>query len=276
MREFDVKLLTKALSERIPEALCKVDGATLDGLKAAGKAEKNTAATWGLNAIIENARIAETTGSFACQDCGLAMVFLSVGREVHFSGNLADAVNEGVRRGYKTARKSAAHPLTRLNTGDNTPAVIHYDLVEGDGVTLSYLSKGAGAENMSKVYMLKPADGRKGIIDCVTDCVRDAGANPCPPVILGIGIGGTMDKAAVLSKYALLRETGSQSADADTAELEREILTAVNALGIGAQGFGGSATALAAHVETFETHIGMLPVAISMQCHSVRHFTVTL
>ncbi len=264
------------LGELIAHKLCRVENNTESLLKAALSRETNAAAKWALGAIVDNAQTARENNCFACQDCGLALIFIELGREVSLDCSLTEAINEGVRRGYRDARKSAAHPLTRVNTGDNTPAVIYTDIVEGDELKISWLAKGAGSENMSATYMLTPSKGEDGIVAAAVDCVRKAGANPCPPIILGIGVGGTMDKAATLSKRALLRETGESSSDARTASLERRILDEVNALGIGAQGLGGNTTALAVHIETYPTHIGMLPVAVTVQCHSVRHGSVTL
>ena len=203
------------------------------------------------------------------------MLFVELGQDLHVVGSLTDAINKGVELGYKDARKSVADPLTRLNTGTNTPAIIHYDVVSGDKLTITYLAKGAGSENMSKLFMLTPSKGEQGIIDCVVQTVVDAGANPCPPIIIGVGIGGTMEKCAVLSKKALTRKTGTLSENPLVAQLEQKILQKVNETGIGAQGFGGDITALAVAVETAPTHIGMLPVAVNIQCHSVRHFQAT-
>lgn len=276
MKNLTFEQIADALSELIREKLCSVEPQTVELLRQAAAKERGDAAKWALNTIIENAEIARKNRCFACQDCGLALVFVTLGNEVKLDFDLNDAINEGVRRGYRDARKSAAHPLTRLNTGDNTPAVIHTELTSGDGLTIEWLAKGAGSENMSAVYMLTPSKGEEGIINSVVDCVSKAGANPCPPIILGVGVGGTMDKAAVLSKRALLRTTGESSPDERTAKLERETLERVNDLNIGAQGLGGDTTCLAVHMETFPTHIGMLPVAVTVQCHSVRHGKIEL
>ena len=276
MKNLTFEQIADALSELIRKKLCSVEPQTVELLRQAAAKERGDAAKWALNAIIENAEIARKNRCFACQDCGLALVFVTLGNEVKLDFDLNDAINEGVRRGYRDARKSAAHPLTRLNTGDNTPAVIHTELTSGDGLTIEWLAKGAGSENMSAVYMLTPSKGEEGIINSIVDCVSKAGANPCPPIILGVGVGGTMDKAAVLSKRALLRTTGESSPDERTAKLEREILERVNDLNIGAQGLGGDTTCLAVHMETFPTHIGMLPVAVTVQCHSVRHGKIEL
>lgn len=276
MKTYDFDYVADALGRMIDEKLRRVEKGATERIRACAAAETQPAPKWALDCILDNAAAAEKQNCFACQDCGLALVFAEVGRDARLGFDLSAAINEGVRRGYRDARKSCADPLSRKNTGDNTPAIIYTEFTEGDGLRLSWLAKGAGSENMSAVYMLTPSKGRRGIIDAATDCVKRAGANPCPPIILGIGVGGTMDKAAVISKKALLRETGAPHPDPDIAALEREILEKVNALGIGAMGLGGGATALAVHVETFPTHIGMLPVAITVQCHSVRHGSVEL
>lgn len=267
--------ITEKLAAGIDAALKKVDPDVVRLLEKARAEEDNERAAWALDQIIENDRVAECTDSYPCQDTGVAMLFVTVGQDAAFDGSLDEALQEGVRRGYAEARKSIAHPLTRLNTGDNTPAVVYYELVPGAGLDVKFLAKGAGSENMGGVRMLTPSKGRAGIISAVTEIVREAGANPCPPILLGVGVGGTMDKAALLSKKALLRRSGEPSADAETAALERDILEAVNALGIGAQGLGGRHTALACAAETAYTHIGMLPVAVTVQCHSVRHAHMT-
>lgn len=267
--------ITEKLAAGIDAALKKVDPDVVRLLEKARAEEDNERAAWALDQIIENDRVAECTDSYPCQDTGVAMLFVTVGQDAAFDGSLEEALQEGVRRGYAEARKSIAHPLTRLNTGDNTPAVVYYELVPGAGLDVKFLAKGAGSENMGGVRMLTPSKGRAGIISAVTEIVKEAGANPCPPILLGVGVGGTMEKAALLSKKALLRRSGEPSADAETAALERDILEAVNALGIGAQGLGGRHTALACAAETAYTHIGMLPVAVTVQCHSVRHAHVT-
>ena len=267
--------ITEKLAAAIDGALKNVDAGVLAALKKAQADETNERAQWALAQIVENDEIAAQTDCYPCQDTGVAMLFVTAGQDARFDGSLADALQEGVRRGYKDARKSIAHPLTRLNTGDNTPAVIYYDTRGGDGLEISFLAKGAGSENMGGIRMLTPSKGRQGIVAAVTDIVREAGANPCPPLLLGVGVGGTMDYAALLSKKALLRACGQPSADADVAALEGEILAAVNALKIGAQGLGGKHTALSCAVETAFTHIGMLPVAVTVQCHSVRHCKLT-
>lgn len=263
--------IIEKLASGIDSALMNVDPDVVRMLRSAGEQETNERAKWALGQILENDEIAAKDRCYACQDTGIAIIFAEVGQSAAFDGSLEDAIQQGVRLGYRDARKSIAHPLTRKNTEDNTPAVIYYDIVPGNGLKLHYLAKGAGSENMGGVAMLTPSKGRSGIIAAVTDIVKRAGANPCPPVIVGVGIGGTMDKAALLSKKALIRKAGLPNSDADIAALEHEILSAVNALSIGAQGFGGNTTALYAACEVFPTHIGMLPVAVTVQCHSARH-----
>ncbi len=271
---YNCKDIVSRLSEAVDAALKRVDCDVLGMLKAAYDDENNERAKWALAQIIENDEVAERTDSYPCQDTGVAMLMVTVGQDATFDGSLADALEEGVRLGYKDGRKSIAHPLTRINTRDNTPPVIYYDVVPGDGLTVKFLAKGAGSENMGGVRMLTPSKGKRGIIDAAVNIVKEAGANPCPPILLGVGVGGTMDKAALLSKTALLRKCGESSPDPEVAELEKEILSEVNALGIGAQGLGGKHTALACAVEIAPTHIGMLPVAVTVQCHSVRHAEV--
>lgn len=268
MREIDNNTVIEAFAAAIDGALKKVDARTVGLLETALEKETNEHARFALRTILENDRYCDRTAAYPCQDTGLAVVFADIGEGVVVK-NLQATVDEAVRRGYQTARKSVADPLTRLNTGDNTPAIVHMRQVAGDRLTLSFLAKGAGSENMSRIYMLPPSRGRQGIVDSVVDCVKIAGANPCPPIIVGVGVGGNFETAALLSKRALI-ET-----DRPEPELEAEILAAVNATGIGAQGFGGNTTALEARVLTYPTHIGMLPVAVNVQCHSVRHCTVT-
>lgn len=223
--------------------------------------------------IVKNNKIAESKGLYCCQDTGQAVFFVKLGDEVVCKG-LDDAINSAVRDAYKTARKSIADPITRQNTGDNTPAIIEYTLTSGDELEITYLAKGAGSENMSRLYMLTPADGEKGIVNAVVDAVEKGGKNACPPLIVGVGIGGVTETACGLSKRALLRPIGQYSERADIASLEKEILQKVNALGIGVAALGGHLTALAVSIESAPTHIGMLPVAVNLQCHSLRHGSV--
>lgn len=209
-----------------------------------------------------------------CQDTGVACVFLKIGQDVHINGDLTEAVNEGVRRGYRDGylRKSVVKdPLRRVNTGDNTPAMLYIELVPGDKIELTVAPKGFGSENMSRIAMLKPSDGIEGVKNFILKTAEEAGPNPCPPIVIGVGIGGTFDKAALLAKKALMRSTDERNADEFYAELENEMLRKVSALGIGPQGFGGKTTALAVNIEAMPTHIAGLPVAVNINCHVTRH-----
>ena len=247
----------------------------LSVLKKAQQTEESPLGKEVLSQLIENARIAKNEQLPLCQDCGIAVVFLEIGQEIHITGDLNAAVEEGVRRGYAQGylRKSMVNqPFSaRINTKDNTPPVVHTEIVPGDRLKITVLSKGAGAENMSKLAMLKPNEGKNGIIELVAKTVEEAGGNACPPLIIGLGIGGTTERAMLLAKKALLRKVAEPNPDPEVAELETETLARVNALGIGPMGFGGSITALAVHAEVMPAHIGSLPLAINLQCHSARH-----
>ena len=232
-----------------------------------------------LDRIVDNYRAADSGNVPICQDTGMACVFLKVGQEVHVAGDIAGAVNEGVRQGYGEGylRKSVVRdPLDRVNTGDNTPAMIYYELVPGDRLEITVAPKGFGSENMSQIKMLKPSDGLQGVKDFVCKVVEDAGPNPCPPIVVGVGIGGTFDKAAYLAKKALMRSVDQRNSVPFYAQLEEELLESVNALGIGPQGFGGRTTALAVNIEQYPTHIAGLPVAVNLNCHVTRHMTEVL
>ena len=232
-----------------------------------------------LDRIIENYHIADGSDRPICQDTGVACVFLKVGQEVHINGDIAEAVNEGVRQGYDQGylRKSVVRdPLDRVNTGDNTPAMLYYEIVPGDKLEITVAPKGFGSENMSQIKMLKPSDGLQGVKDFVVKVVEEAGPNPCPPIVVGVGIGGTFDKAAYLAKRALMRSVDSRNAVPFYAQLEEELLERINALGIGPQGFGGRTTALAVNIEQCPTHIAGLPVAVNINCHVTRHMTEVL
>jgi len=232
-----------------------------------------------IQTIIENAKIAREDQVPICQDTGMAVVFVELGTGAHFSGDLEEAINEGVRRGYKRGylRNSVVKdPVDRLNTNDNTPAVIHYSVTTGDKIKIAIAPKGFGSENMSALAMLKPSDGIEGVKDFIINTVSKAGANPCPPIIVGVGVGGTMEKCAILSKKALLRPVGSCNADAFWNGVEKECLEKINSLGIGPAGFGGKTTALCVNIETFPTHIAGLPVAVNIGCHATRHAEGTL
>lgn len=227
-----------------------------------------------LDRIIQNYQIAQRDCQPICQDTGLACVFVSVGQDVHIDGNLTDAIHEGVRRGYMDGylRKSVVRdPIDRVNTGDNTPAMIYYDIVPGDKVEIIVAPKGAGSENMSQIKMLKPSDGAQGIKDFIMQVVDEAGPNPCPPIVVGVGVGGTFDKAAFLAKKALLRNLDERNPDPFWSQMETELLQQINELGIGPQGFGGKTTALCVNIEQYPAHIASLPVAVNINCHVTRH-----
>jgi fumarate hydratase subunit alpha len=229
--------------------------------------------------LLENARIAAQERIPLCQDCGLAVVFAELGQDVHITGgDFNQAIQEGIRQGYGEGylRKSLCHPFTRKNTGDNTPAVIHVELVPGDRLKLWVVPKGGGSENMSRLFMLKPAEGLAGVKDRILDTVREAGPNPCPPIIVGVGLGGNFERSALLAKKALLREVGRSNPDPELAALEAELLGQVNDLGIGPQGLGGRITALAVQVEMEPCHIASLPLAVNIQCHASRHKEIVL
>ena len=281
MKQVDIKTITEAVTNLCQQANYVLGEDVLSALKKALKTEQSPLGKEVLGQLMENARIARQGKRPLCQDCGTAVVFLEVGQEVHISGGDLDAaVEEGVRRGYTEGylRKSmVSRPFSdRLNTGDNTPPVIHTEIVPGDKLKISVMAKGSGAENMSRLAILKPGDGRQGIIDLVVDTVRKAGGNPCPPLIIGLGVGATAEKAMIEVKKALLRPVGEPSADPEAAALEKEILAKVNDLGIGPLGFGGTTTALAVHAEVMPTHIASLPVAVNLQCHSARHREMVL
>ena len=251
-----------------------------EAIEKAEKNEKWPIANNILNKIIENSHIAAREKIPICQDTGMACVFIEIGQDVHIiGGNLKDAINEGIRQGYNEGflRKSVVKdPLDRINTMDNTPAIIYYDIVEGDKLKIKVAPKGFGSENMSQLKMLKPADGLEGIKDFVLKVVKEAGPNPCPPIVVGVGIGGTFDKAANLAKKALVRPLNEKNNNEFYANLEKELLKDVNELGIGPQGFGGKTTALAVNIETYPTHIAGLPVAVNINCHVTRHAEIEL
>lgn len=274
MREISAEKITEVVKKLCIEANCKLPADVKSCINKSLEAETFETAKGILNKIIENYNIAENECKPICQDTGAACVFVNIGQDVHINGNLTDAINEGVRQGYHDGflRKSiVSDPLERVNTKDNTPAMIYYDIVEGDKVEITLAPKGFGSENMSRIKMLKPSDGVKGVIDFVVETVEKAGSNPCPPVVVGVGIGGTFDKCAYLAKKALLRDTDSDNPIPYYAELENTLLTKINALGIGPQGFGGKTTALAVNIETMPTHIAGLPVAVNINCHVTRH-----
>ncbi len=272
MRTVSAEKVERELTELIKNCLVEVDGRVTDALE---KLSGDDIPAQAARLIAKNNRTAIRTRAFACQDTGQAVVMVKLGDEVCCPG-LHAAIDAAVRAAYFDARKSVADPLTRINTGDNTPAVIETELVSGDTLEIAFLAKGAGSENMCKLYMLTPADGEDGIIYAAVDAVKRGGANACPPLVVGVGIGGVAETACTLAKRATLRPLGEHSERADAARLEREILSKVNELGIGIAGFGGKTTALAVHVELAPTHIGMLPVAVNLQCHSLRHGRIKL
>lgn len=281
MREIQAKDITETVARLCQDANFYLGEDVKSALREAGERDKSDVARQVLQQILQNADIAAGESIPLCQDTGLAVIFLEVGQDVHIvGGDLYAAVAEGVREGYEEGylRKSVVEqPFSaRVNTKDNTPPVIHTRIVPGDQLEITVAPKGGGSENMSRVTVLKPAQGRQGVIDYVVGVVSEAGSNPCPPVIVGVGIGGTIEQAAVLAKKSLLRDVGAPNSDPETAELEADLLREINALGIGPQGFGGTTTALAVHVDTFPAHIASMPVAVNIQCHSARHKTAVL
>lgn len=276
MRNIEAKEVTRTVSRLFQEAGYHLPQDVLDRLRQARDAEESPVGRKVLDRILENADISAKGGIPLCQDTGTAVVFLELGQDVHIvGGDLYTAINEGVRQGYNEGylRKSmVSQPFsTRTNTTDNTPAIIYTDIVPGDRLKIIAKPKGGGAENMSRLAMLPPAKGRQGVIDFVVNTVDEAGGNPCPPVIIGVGIGGTVEKTFLLAKRALLRQVGEPNPDAEIAGLEKEILKRVNNLGIGPMGYGGRITALAVHIEVLPAHIASLPVAVNLQCWCARH-----
>ena len=272
--------ITKRVAQLCMEANYNLGKDVLNALACSCELEESPVAKEVFGELLENAEIARARQMPICQDTGVAVALVEIGENVEIvDGRLYDAIQEGVRRGYKEGflRKSVVRdPLDRVNTGDNTPAIIHTEMVTDNHVKISFMAKGGGCENMSRLAMLTPADGREGIIKFVVETVRIAKANPCPPIIVGVGIGGTFDYVAFLAKKSLFRPLGTKTANPDTADLEREMLSRINDLGIGAQGLGGRVTAMAVHVERHPCHIASLPVAVNMECHAHRVKTVTL
>ena len=276
MRDISASLITERIRELFIQANINLPKDTEQAICRACERESCPAAAYALGVAKDNLAAARENGMAICQDTGMAVVFVELGNEVHITGGLLeDAVNEGVRRAYKDGYfrcSVTSDPLfDRRNTGDNTPAVIHTRIVAGDKLSLTVAPKGFGSENMSRIRMFNPSVGKEAIIDFVAETVMEAGGNPCPPVVVGIGIGGTFDYAAVLSKKALARDISSANPDPRYAELEKEILARLNTLGVGAQGFGGDTTALGVNIEYYPTHIAGLPVAVNINCHVARH-----
>lgn len=280
MREIHVDEIIKAVRRMCIDANCNLNQDIETALKCGLKRETNPIAKTVLTDILTNAEIARKEQMPICQDTGMAVFFLKLGQDLHITGgSLKDAINEGVRQGYADGylRKSVvSDPIRRGNTGDNTPAIIHTEIVDGETLSITLAPKGFGSENMSAIKMLKPSDGLNGIIDFVVDTVKNAGSNPCPPLVVGVGIGGTFEACAYLAKTALLRDVDSKNPDPYYAELEETLLKKINALDIGPQGFGGITTALGVNVETFPTHIAGMPCAVNINCHVTRHLTCIL
>lgn len=279
MREIQAAKITAAVKKLCIEANCHLSADLKQCICAFHEKEQWPQAKEILERIIENYEIADEQDVPVCQDTGVACVFIKMGQEVHVDGDLNEAINEGVRQGYIEGylRKSVVRdPLDRVNTGDNTPAMIYYDIVPGDKLEITVAPKGFGSENMSRIAMLRPSDGLQGVKDFVLRAVEEAGPNPCPPIVVGVGVGGTFDKAATMAKKALLRPVDQRHPEPFWAKLEEELLEEINALGIGPQGFGGLTTALAVNIEKFPTHIAGLPVAVNINCHVTRHQTEVL
>ena len=276
MREIAAERITEVVSRLCIDANCHLPADMKTRIRESYEQEDWPQAREILERIMENYETAGEEKVPICQDTGMACVFVKIGQEVHITGDLSEAIHEGVRRGYREGylRKSVVRdPLNRVNTGDNTPAVVRYDIVPGDQLEITVAPKGFGSENMSRTKMLRPSDGVEGVKEFVVQAVEEAGPNPCPPIVVGVGIGGTFDQVAYLAKKALLRPVDEPNPDPYYAELEQELLAQINALGIGPQGFGGKTTALAVNIETFPTHIAGLPVAVNINCHVTRHAT---
>jgi fumarate hydratase subunit alpha len=279
MRNIDAKVIEDTVARLCIEANLRLPPDVINAIERAEKAEPWDGAKRILSLLGDNVRIASEKTLPVCQDTGMACVFVELGQDVHIEGNFEQAVNNGVRRGYGEGhlRKSVVcDPLRRVNTGDNTPALVTVKLTRGDKMRITVMPKGFGSENMSALKMLKPADGVEGVKSFVLDTVEKAGANPCPPIIVGVGIGGSFDKAACLAKHALLRPVNEPNPDEYYAALERELLDKINALGIGPQGFGGKTTALAVLIEAMPTHVAGLPVAVNISCHATRRASASL
>lgn len=275
MKTINVNEIIKTVKELSIEANYYLPNDVKEAIEEAEKNEKWPIANNILNKILENSQIAAAEKMPICQDTGMACVFVDIGQDVHITGgSLEEAINEGVRQGYAEGflRKSVVKdPIHRVNTNDNTPALIYYNMVPGDKVKITVAPKGFGSENMSRIAMLKPSDGLEGVKNFVLETVRMAGPNPCPPIVIGVGIGGSFDKAAYLAKKALIRPVNENNTDEFYSNLEKELLEEINKIGIGPQGFGGKTTALALNIETYPTHIAGLPVAVNINCHATRH-----
>lgn len=280
MKEIEVQSIIEGVEKLCIESNYNLGFDVYNALKKAQTEEESEVGKNVLAQLIQNADIAKNERMAMCQDTGMAVLFVEIGQDVHIvGGNITDAINEGVRRGYKNGylRKSVvSDPLERKNTNDNTPAVIHYDIVSGDSLKITYGAKGFGSENMSALKMLKPSDGIEGVKNFILETVSNAGPNPCPPIIVGVGIGGTMEKATIIAKKAALRSVDVRNSNENVKELEIEMLDKINKIGIGPAGLGGRTTALAVNIETYATHIAGLPVAVNINCHAARHGEIIL
>ncbi|OIJ18818.1 fumarate hydratase [Anaerobacillus alkalidiazotrophicus] len=276
VREISTKQITETVRSLCMKAACDLPEDVEKLIEEGLQQEESQFGKYSLEKILKNVKLSREEDAPMCQDTGMTVILVEVGQDVHIvGGSLVDAINEGVRQGYEDGylRKSVvADPvLNRKNTGDNTPAVIHTEVVPGDQLRIQVLPKGAGSENMGAVKMCKPSEGLDGVVDFIVNSITQAGGNPCPPVIVGVGIGGTMDKCTLLAKKALARHAGEPHPNPEYAELEKKLLEKINKLGIGPQGFGGKVTALAVHIETYPTHIAMMPVCVTLNCHAARH-----
>ena len=279
MRQIEAQRITEVVARLCVQANNHLPQDVKDCIRCSYDQENWPQAREILERIMENYQIADREDCPVCQDTGVACVFVKLGQEVHIQGDLNEAIHEGVRQGYREGylRKSVVKdPLDRVNTGDNTPAMIYFDIVPGDICEITVAPKGFGSENMSQIKMLKPSDGEQGVKDFVVKVVEEAGPNPCPPIVVGVGVGGTFDKAAFLAKKALMRHAGEPNPNPYYAAMEQELLERINALGIGPQGVGGKTTALAVNIEKMPTHIAGLPVAVNLNCHVTRHCSVDL
>ena len=279
MRELSVKRIEDTVYALFMSACCEIGEDVLSLLEKNLQTEESPFGREVLRQLIENDRLAAQRKMPICQDTGMAVIFMDVGQDVHLTGgDVNEAIENGVRRAYRDGcfRASVLSPLTRVNTKDNTPAIVHTRIVPGEQVTLTAAPKGFGSENMSKLWMLTPSQGVEGVKNAIVETVRLAGGNPCPPVVVGVGIGGTAERAMLMAKHSLTRECGTPSDDPMLADMERELLERINKLGIGPQGLGGRTTALAVHIEQMPTHIAGLPVAVNMQCHAARHKTAVI
>jgi len=278
MKTIQSDAITAAVRDLAISATCDLEPDILDKLLAARDREESPLAKNALEILVSNANIASRDQVPVCQDTGIGVVFVTIGQEVVVEGNLEEAIQEGIRAGYADGflRKSVCDPVERKNTGTNVPAVVHYEIVPGDELRIGFLPKGCGSENMSGLVMLPPSAGIRGMEDYVVQKVKDAGSNPCPPVVVGVGLGGTFEKAALLAKRSLMRPLGEANPDARVAEIEQRIFERINREGQGVMGWGGNNTALAVHVETYPTHIASLPVAVNIQCHAHRHKEIVL